>query len=409
MKKLLILSLLLCTVAAHSKTVARVLGVEGNAFNFMSSKKAKQLIYGSKIEDASVVMVEDGASISIKDESGRVYHLGGGSQVKIFDKLVEVQKGFIWVSSSLGKIGTISSANSVVKYTQGQFIYNFDNYTSKSQVMVLTGNVQLSNSVEPELLVEVPAGHFSFVDNKVSNGMPRGATRVGMSSYKSFKSVFTNNERIQHKTFDRSFGNQAPAKRAIASVDESDQFDVAHAPKGKILYFGKNKRIPASSATSNTGPSPMKYYKSIINRKPKKKKIVKVKMRVFGLDDTVVDSKVDSSATKMAAVVAKPEDDSFFKRKYSKKKFIELEKQRIAKLKANAKIRETAKLAAFAKKQSESKKQRMPSSLSGYEKGATAFERSLQQSERLNRRHSDERNALIDELKSYNSNYKKQY
>jgi hypothetical protein len=389
MKQLLILSFILSASFANAKTVARVLGVEGNSFNFMSSKKAKQLIYGSKIEDASVVMVEDGATLSIKDEAGRVYHLGGGTQVKLFSKLIEVQKGYIWVSSKLNSIGTISSANAVVKYTQGQFIFNFDNYRSKSQVMALTGNVQLSNSVEPELLVEIPAGHFSFIDNKIDEGMPRGATRVGLTSYKSFKSVFDNNERIQHKSFDRAFEQeQSVPKRAIASVTPK-------VTKGKILYFGKeSKRIPASAS-----PNAMSYYKSVTTPKKVVKKVKKVKIRVFGLEDEVSRGVASSTpeSVKDSVSPSKSEGGSFFKRR-----------QERMKLKEELELMKQKKIAAKFEAQ-EAAKRRKPSSVNPYAAKATAFEQSLKESESENTRHTNERSSLIDELKSYNKAYKKQY
>jgi hypothetical protein len=379
MKQLLILSLILSASFANAKTVARVLGVEGNAFNFMSSKQTKQLIYGSKIEDASVVMVEDGATLSIKDEAGRVYHLGGGTQVKLFNKLIEVQKGYLWVSSKLSSIGTISSANAVVKYTQGQFIFNFDNYRSKSQVMALTGNVQLSNSVEPELFVEIPAGHFSFIDNKINEGMPRGATRVGLTSYKSFKSVFENNERIKHKSFDRAFGEEeVTPKRAIASVAPTKA-------KGKILYFGKNAtRIPASAS-----PSAMNYYKSVTTPKKTVKKIKKVKMRFFGFDDVPTRSVATIRPEKVPATSSNSKSEE--------------------KVKLVRELKEMQKRNIAAKYKTAEDKRRKPSSINPYGAKATAFEQSLKESESKNRRHTNERNSLIDELESYNKAYKKQY
>ena len=391
MKRLLILSLLIGTVGAYAKTVARVLDANGNAFNFMSNKKVKQLIYGSKVEDASVVMVEDGGSLSLKDESGRVYHLSGGSQVKVFAKLLEIQKGNVWVSSNkVDSIGTISTGNSVVKYTQGQFIYSFDNYGSKSQVMVLTGNVQLSNSVEPGLLVEVPAGHFSFVDNEVNNGMPRGATRVGLSSYKSARGLFVGNELIKHNTYDKAFmGKSSTPKREIASVKESS-------PKkmGKILFIKSTKRKPASA-----GPSIMKYYKSVVNHKPKVKKVPKVEMRVFGLNGVTksVSKKVVTKKTEEPVVL----EGSFFQRRIARKKAALAAKEKAELKRISDQKKKMAQVAV--------KKARKPASLTGYEKGASIFEKSLRESEVENRRHSSERNSLIDELESYNKNYKKQY
>ena len=168
MKTLILAFLVIISSSTYARTVARVLGIEGNAFSFYSKGKTSELKYGSKIEEMSVIMVEDDSSLSLKDEYGRVFHLAGGSQVKLFNKMLEVEKGYIWVSSTLSDtIGTINSANSITKYTQGQFIYSFDNSKGKAQVLVLSGQVQFSNIVEPNIIVDVPAGHFSFVDEDV--------------------------------------------------------------------------------------------------------------------------------------------------------------------------------------------------------------------------------------------------
>ena len=42
-------------------------------------------------------------------------------------------------------------------------------------------------------------------------------------------------------------------------------------------------------------------------------------------------------------------------------------------------------------------------------KNDTIFEKSLEKSIKTNQRHPQERNSLIDELKSFDQNYKKQY
>jgi hypothetical protein len=372
------LVIMMCSLPTFAKTVARVLAVEGNAFSFNSGGHSKQLSYGGKISDMSVIMVEDGSQVSLKDEYGRVFHMAGGTQAKFFHQMLEVEKGYIWVSSTISdSIGTINSANSITKFTQGQFIYSFDSSQDKAQVLVLSGNVQFSNVVEPNIIVEVPAGHFSFVKQEYEKGLPRRATRVGLTSYKGMKKIFNNNELIKHQTFDKAFGNdamkvKAGSSRAIASVNKTRNIKRSHSKsRGKVVFVETNSanRVPASASV---GSSPMSYYKKYkkvqkTNRTPiKTGKTAQVRM--FGFEEVeVISPKI---------IVTKPI------------------------------VQEIRKLSTRV--------QRLPASVDSSSmvndiKNDSLFEKSLIKSIDTNRRHPKETNQLIDELKSFDQTYQKQY
>ncbi len=377
--------MMIFSTTTFAKTVARVLSVEGNAFSFTSSGKSKQLSYGGKIQDMTVIMVEDGSQVSLKDEYGRVFHMAGGTQAKFFHQMLEVEKGYIWVSSTVSdKIGTINSANSITKFTQGQFIYTFDSSLGKAQVLVLSGNIQFSNVVEPNIIVDVPAGHFSFVKQEYEGGLPRRSTRVGLTSYKSMKRVFKDNELIKHNTFDKAFGSEglnisSGSSRSIASVGSSTSMKKSSsAKKGKVVFVETTQkgRIPASA-------SPMEYYSSYKKTQSNKKVPTKTgklaPIRMFGFDH-----------------LDQPKKQSL----------------KIVPVKGRLKI--ASKPIIQEIKSIPAKVNRLPASVDSNSmvndlRNDSLFEKSLQDSIEANQRHPAERNELIDELKSFDQTYQKQY
>ena len=126
MKITILLLLFTFSTGALAKTVARVLEIKGNAFVFYGKKDSKRLFYGDQIEDMSEIMVDDSSTLSIKDEKDRVFHIAGGSYVKVSNNSLELKNGNVWVTSQKGNnFGVISSVNSIAKYTQGHFIYSF--------------------------------------------------------------------------------------------------------------------------------------------------------------------------------------------------------------------------------------------------------------------------------------------
>lgn len=384
MKILLLLLLLAFSTSSLAKTVARVLEINGNAFVFYGKKDSKKLFYGDKIEDMSEVMVDDSSTVTLKDEYGRVFHLAGGTYAKIFNNLLEVKNGNIWVTSQKGNAyGVINSVNSIAKFTQGHFVYSFDNMSGKSQVLVLTGDVDFSNVVEPNLSIKVPAGHFSFVDQEKVNGLPREATRVGLTSYKQVKSLFTGIESLENTKFDKAlFGKSVVTSRGIASVSSGSQ---NFAKKGKLLFVETEARRLPASVGSKKEDSAYEYYKTIKKSVSKKvKKTGKVaKVRLFGFDDNQEPKQIQKvKKTKQVKTV----------KKVPVKKPVE----KVSKAPVPA------------------KSNRAPASVEKVQlineiNARGAFEKSLQKANDENKRHPAEVNSLINELKSYSETYEEDY
>jgi hypothetical protein len=372
MKILLSILLFSLSLSSFAKTVARVLEVKGNAFVFYGKKDSRKLFYADKIEEMSEIMVDDSSSVSIKDEYGRVFHLAGGTYVKVFNNLVELKNGNVWVSSDKKtNFGVINTVNAIAKYTTGQFIYSFDNVSGKTQVLVMTGKVNYSNIVESNLSVEIPAGHFSFVDQSLANGLPRGATRIGLSSYKKVKSLFNGIESLEKTSFDKAFVNESPSmKRSIASVPSSDS---STGKKGKLIYVGGDL-VSRKVASVTKEVSAYDYYKEA-KKKYNFSKVKKVApVRMFGFSPSVAAPKV--VAKKHTAV--KKQNNPVVKK---------VQKKSVKRLPASVETQ----------------------SLISEINSSGAFETSLQKATKSNKRHPEEVNKLINELKSYEQTYQDDY
>lgn len=376
---LLILLILSISSNAFGKTVARVLEVNGNAFVFLNQQGPKKLFYGDQIEDMSEVMVDDMSSISLKDEQGRIFHISGGSYVKVFNNLLELKNGNIWVSSTKNFYhGVVSTVNSIAKYKQGQFIYSFDNFTGKSQILVITGEVGFSNVLQPNLNVEVAAGHFSFVDHATANGLPRGATRVGLSSYKKVKSLFHNVKALEKTNFDQAIFKDSPtSKRSIASITIENQQKKSFGKKGKLIFVDSDNSHTSRSIASAKNDSAYNYYTEYtqMQKKPKRSKLNPSKtvapVRMFGFKTGSMSEEKSIVSVNIIQPVIPP-------------------------VKSSKAIKRVP--AAIESKQ-----------LIKEINSSGAFEKSLQQAIDVNTRHPQEVNQLINELKSYGQSYQGDY
>ena len=377
MKILSLLILMSWSSQILAKTVARVLEVSGNAFVFYGKKDSKRLFYGDKVEDMSEVMVDDDSTVSLKDEYGRVYHLAGGTYVKVFNNLLEIKNGNVWVSSDRARtFGVINSVNSLAKFTQGQFVYSFDNISGKSQILVLTGDVTFSNALETNLSVQVPAGHFSFVDQNLADGLPRGATRVGLSSYKQVKNIFASVKGLEKTSFDKAlFGGDealiptdAQTRRTIASV--STDVKGPGSTKGKLIFVDAPVRVRIPASVKKEGVA-YNYYQKITQQSRPQKTGQVAQIRMFGFDSNAA----------------------------ADKKQVPLRQKAVVQLKSS---------------QHTPASQRSPASVEKSnlirEIGADGrFESSLNEAIDQNKRHPEEVNQLIDELQSYDQSFQKNY
>lgn len=242
--------LLSLSLSVWAKPVAQVVEITGTVFVVSPDGKTSQLKLNSHLEDKSEVMVEDGATITLNDYYDATYHLTGGSHLKFFDKSVQLKKGKTWIQSMNSRYPlALTTANGNANFWKGEFITTFDQATSRSQFLVVNGEVEVSNILDQNMKYNVTAGSFTMVDPEVENGIPRTPTKVGLASLEKALGDF--------KQLPAKMKTEAAPKREIASVTEEKSVK-----KGQIIFM-TSTREPASVKTG----SAHSYYKKMVGKK----------------------------------------------------------------------------------------------------------------------------------------------
>lgn len=359
MKNLLVLMLLVFCVETYASTVARVLEIDGKAFSFINGKNPKVLKYGDQIEDLSDIMVEDSSHLSLVNTEGDVLHITGGTLLKVFKRNFELKNGQVWTVAR--RSGSITTTNSVVEYREGQFVTSFDNISGKTQVMVITGDVKLANSLEPRLMTTVSAGQFSIVDPEYEKNLPRTPTRVGKQSFQTLRAKFANFETLDNpdlnKVIPGAEPTQAVAGRSLASVVEgfTKKPTAPSTKRGKVIrIYTTTDRKPASAHTYYMGLKKKKTSSSYRTQET-------AKIRYFGKQYrqklTIKTNALPQAPKRIPASVPQTNDASDLVRDLKK----------------------------------------------------SSFEKSLENKTPEIKRHSNEVNQLIDSLKTYKKDYQKNY
>ena len=238
------------SLAVYAKPVAQVTELKGSVFVVTPDGKTAALKANQLIEEKSEIMVEEGANISLNDYYDATYHLTGGSHLKFFNKSVQLKKGKTWIQSVNARHPlTLTTANGAVDYFKGEFITTFEQASGRTQVLVVNGEVEVSNVLDKDMKQTVPAGTFTMVDPEVDSGVPRSPTKVGLQSLNSALAEF---KQLPEKIKDG---------RSIASVEEETPMPKTEAKKGEIIFISSN-RLPAS-----VQGSAHKYFKQKVTKK----------------------------------------------------------------------------------------------------------------------------------------------
>jgi hypothetical protein len=257
----------LVALPVWAKPVAQVTGINGPVFVVQPDGKTATLKLNDHLEDKSEIMVEEGSSITVNDYYDATYHLIGGTHLKFFDRSAQLKRGKTWIQCMNGRFPlALTTANGHANYWKGEFIATFDQATSRSQFLVVNGDVEVSNVLDRDLKYTVAAGTFTMVDPEVEDGVPRAPTKVGLASLNTAIAEFKKVPEI----------NKEPTKpaRAIASVEETPV-----TKKGEIIFIQTN-RLPASVSggaykyfskkvkKESFSHAPIRYFGSRIGQKP---------------------------------------------------------------------------------------------------------------------------------------------
>jgi hypothetical protein len=272
LKSSLLLALIMISADLAAKPVAQVIEVTGKAFKITPDGKTSILRVNEHLDERSEVMVEEGGNVTLNDYFDATYHLIGGTHLKFFHQSAQLKQGKTWIKSKNHKHPlAVTTANGHVGFSKGEFIVTFDQLTSRSQVLVVNGDIDFSNVLEKDMKYSVSAGTFSLIDPEVEDGVPRAPTKVGLRSLDLALSEF---KALPETLKERS----APSTtaRSIASVEEVSP----PVKKGEIIFL-QSSRMPASI---NGGAHD--YYKQTTK---KKLEFNDVPIRFFGIEKAVVE------------------------------------------------------------------------------------------------------------------------
>ncbi|WP_372653658.1 hypothetical protein [Halobacteriovorax sp.] len=352
---------------AHAKSPEMmVTAVKGNAF-LVSKGKTTILKPGDHIYDFQEVFTEIGSQLTVKNFNDKVFHFSGGSSAKILKGFLELQNGYLWVQSGLknSRVYKIQTPNSVISFTEGEAIVDFDNNIVKTQILVLNGEFEFANLFENFLNLEVGSGKFSFISKDYNNGAPRNPTPVGSNTFEKLQALFDKSD-IEKKDVKpvqsilsaqdtKMFKVQEPKARSVASIVELDEKESSE-DSPEIIYRKAHKRDESLDSELTS------YYNKKLSsmKKTKKKKIVNPYSKKTGVKISI------------------------FGQKKKKERSI-----------ASVPKKTTRKPASIIEPVVKIKKD--------------AFESSLTREYKKQLRHNKEINSLINELKSYDQDYKQSY
>ena len=355
--KLLVIALaaMFCTETFAASAVAVVNSVIGRAFVSVDGR-TKSLHPGDQVAAFAEVYTELGAQITLSDYYDHKYHLAGSGHLQFLNKTVQLKEGYLWVQSFQDRMTfSVETANSVASFKRGEGIVSFDSASGKSQILVKKGEWQYANSFNQTFAQTLIEGQFSFITVDEQEGFPRAGTPIGYKSFNKVVSLF--------KNVDTSVPVGVEPSRNIASVtEESSAIPVMKASHPV-------KKVEVKKEMEN---DLMQLYKSrLVKQKPKPKKWAptyeekgNVEVRIYGAPKVAKQQKVEAEKPKSYVFHAMKDEDK-------------------------AKKRAPASVPTEAKND--------------------AFEAHLMEAYKDQMRHSNETNKLINELKSFNSDYVQGY
>jgi len=154
-----------------AKPVAQVVEISGQVFAITEDGKTRSLKLNEHLDEKNEVMVEEGSSITLNDYYDATYHLIGGSHLKFFDKSVQLKRGKTWIQSKNSRHKLIvTTANGLIEFNKSEFITTFSHANARSQILVVNGDVEVSNILEKNMKQVISAGQFTLIDPQVENG-----------------------------------------------------------------------------------------------------------------------------------------------------------------------------------------------------------------------------------------------
>lgn len=358
------------------ESVAIVSDVKGMVFVTVNGRTAK-LKVGDELLKNSEILTTSNGTISFTDYFDHQFHLSNSSHVKFLGNEIQLRRGYIWTQSyrEAGNSNDflLSTANAGVHYGPGEFILTFDPTDTKSQILVIKGNIDFFNLQNTQDLHTVADGLFSYIDTDVNNGSPRAPTPVGFASFKNITKLFhkvTPMGSMDHIVKRPVAYKKSKVSRGVASVGKS---------KGHSTYIQSQKQAssPADAFLNQQLKNLAKKTKKMKRSKKKWKKST-VTVRVYGASKGTP-QRVPASVNKKTPAQKK------VKTPVIKKEAVKPEVKKTSRGPASVPLNPQVTI----------KKD--------------AFEKGLSKEYKKQMRHSSEVNSLIRDLKNYDQDFKTAY
>ncbi len=394
--------------AQSEKLIVVVSEVKGNAFYSLGGS-TKALKTGMHLPSETEVFTEVGSHVTFNDYYDHVFYLSGGAHLILYPNLVELKEGYLWIKAlsydALRGPLKVTTANSLIEHKMGEGILSFDTYSGKTQVLSIKGDFDLKNIRQELQWTQVTEGQFSFIQDEYNNGIPRKSTPIGYASFQKVTSLFSGVEAFEkgkiertQKTYSSTVAKsipvqktQTPTSRGIASVATSDPFEQA-------LQAGSRAPIKQTYAESDSSGK----ITVLKLRDPKKEKEHEKDLLNF----------YHNKVTEMS----KPKPVKKWTPTYSEKSGVKIKifgsgtTESSARMPASVRPAQTNRVSEM-NKNSYKKSARTPASIGGMAPTVNSgkFESELTKQYKNQMRHEQEVNELIDQLKSIDMDYKKDY
>lgn len=332
--------------SGNIRPIGIVSSVTGTAFA-TTKGKTKELFPGAQIFDSTAIRTEEGAQISVTDYFDHKFHLAGSGHMTFMGRTITLKQGYLWVQSYNDSFDFfVKTANAVASGRKGEMVTSFDNMTGKSQFLSIEGKFNFANLFRKHLSLTLNDGQFSFIDRERNSEAPRTPTPIGFSSFEKITGLFQ---------------GIRPAKRP--------QRALASLPAKPV--DGKRKKIPKKAAMV-----------------PKGKKV-----------------DLDAMYKEKLEAVAKA------RRKIRIKKMLSYRRKSGVPIKVFGQKSITSRKmpAPRPPKRKPASRHLTPDVDTNINLRDDSFERGLINQYKKQKRHSIEVNRLINELKSYDQDYKENY
>jgi hypothetical protein len=219
-KSSLLVLLTFLTTSALARPVIEVVKVKGSVFAVTHGGKTSSLKPHDRVEELSEIMIEDGGTVLFKDYYNGTYQLTGGSHVKLLDKSIELKAGKAWVKCSNTQFPlSLTTANGRADFLKSEFIVTFEPEKTRSQFLVINGEVDLSNPLDRQNRFKVSAGNFSVVDPAIDHGVPRAPTPTGAESLTEVVAEFNGKAPAEKKKVEVAHDDHHAAPAAHGAHD----------------------------------------------------------------------------------------------------------------------------------------------------------------------------------------------